>query len=132
MVDINKIVDRAVKNTIHACNLSNLGNMQILEPGFKYIYAHKDTGKLWAAYCTYYTYDWDRTVIHKNIDLIFIISGTKGKLKYTVGSRSDRLYEYKNDRVKQGYVKFQGDIFETYPEIRDTLDKTFLWIELKR
>ena len=132
MVDISKIVNQVELVNLHKRKYS--GIVYDVPSDFKYFCVHPD-GRVWAAYCTYYRYEWDHHQRHKVIDSVILINGspTKG-YKYQVGWVPNRIEHYKNRRVKDGYVQMWGnyDKRENYPEICETIDKILMWMELQR
>ena len=132
MVDIQKIVENA--NFIKSHKTKYLGIVYDVPSDFKYFCIHPD-GRIWAAYCTHYRYEWDHTHRFTNIDTVILINGSPDKgYKYQVGWVPNRIEQYKNRRIKEGYVKMWGnyDKRSNYPEICETIDKILMWMELQR
>jgi len=132
MVDITKIVDQAFLVKRHKTKY--LGIVYDIPSDFKYFCIHPD-GRVWAAYCTYYRYEWDHTQRFPSTDTVILISGSPAKgYKYQVGWVPNRIEHYKNRRVKDGYVQMWGnyDKRENYPEICETIDKILMWMELNK
>ena len=132
MVDITKIVDRALHLNRHRAGMNS--NVYDVPSDFQYFCIHPD-GRVWAAYCTYYRWDWDHTHRFKAIDTVILVNGspTKG-YKYQVSYVPNRIEHYKNRKVKDGYVKMYGnyDKRSNYPEICETIDKILMWMELRK
>jgi len=132
MVDIAKIVDQAFHVKRHKTKY--LGIVYDVPSDFKYFCVHPD-GRVWAAYCTYYRYEWDHNQRHKIIDTVILINGspTKG-YKYQISWVPNRIEHYKNRKVKDGYVALYGtyDKRTNYPEICEMIDQILMWMELRR
>ena len=132
MVDIAKIVDQAFHVKRHKTKY--LGIVYDVPSDFKYFCVHPD-GRVWAAYCTYYRYEWDHHHRHKIIDTVILINGspTKG-YKYQVGWVPNKIHTYKSRRLKDGYVAMYDnyDKRSNYPEICETIDQILMWMELRR
>jgi hypothetical protein len=132
MVDISKIVEQAMHIKKHRTKY--IGHVYDVPSDFKYFCVHSD-GRVWAAYCTYYRYEWDHHHRHKVIDSVILINGspTKG-YKYQVGWVPNKIDSYKSRRLKDGYVAMYGnyDKRSNYPEICETIDQILMWMELRR
>jgi hypothetical protein len=132
MVDITKIVDNAMlaKRAKHVFT-----NYVYDVPGdFKHFCIHPD-GRVWAAYCTYFRYDWDHTKRFAIIDSVILVNGSPDKgYKYQIGWQPNRIDSYKNRKVKAGYIQMWGnyDKRNNYPEICETIDKILMWMELRK
>jgi hypothetical protein len=134
MVDIQKIVERTNFVRLHKKRFS--GIVRDVPSDFRYFCIHPD-GRVWAAYCTYYRYDWDHTHRCLSTDNVIFINGSPDKgYKYQVGCTRapNRIDSYKNRKVKAGYVRMWGnyDKRSNYPEICETIDKILMWMELQR
>jgi hypothetical protein len=131
MIDINKIVEQVMHIKRHRTKY--IGHVYDVPSDFKYFCVHPD-GRVWAAYCTHYRYEWDHNHRHKIIDTVILINGspTKG-YKYQIGWVPNRIEHYKNRKVKDGYVWYRGnDIRDKYPEVCNTIDQVLMWMELRR
>jgi hypothetical protein len=132
MVDIQKIVEQAKFVRLHKSKFS--GIVRDVPSDFKYFCVHPD-GRVWAAYCTYYRYEWDHTHRFPSTDSVIFINGSPSKgYKYQVGWQPNRIDSYKNRKVKAGYIKMWGnyDKRSNYPEICETIDKILMWMELRK
>ena len=132
MININKIVEQAIHVGRHKTKY--IGHVYDVPSDFKYFCVHPD-GRVWAAYCTHYRYEWDHNQRHKVIDSVILINGspTKG-YKYQISWVPNRIEHYKNRKVKDGYVAMYGnyDKRSNYPEICETIDQILMWMELRR
>ena len=132
MVDIQKIVEQAIHVKRHKRQYA--GIVYDIPGDFKYFCVHPD-GRVWAAYCTYYRYEWDHTHRFPSTDTVILINGSPSKgYKYQVGWQPNRLEYYKNRKIKDGFDKMWGnyDKRENYPEICETIDKILMWMELNK
>ncbi len=132
MANIQKIVEQALRAKRAKHVFTNY--VYDVPSDFRYFCVHPD-GRVWAAYCTYFRYDWDHTKRFAVIDSVILVNGDPDKgYKYQVGWAPNRIEHYKNRRVKDGYVKMWGnyDKRNNYPEICETIDKILMWMELRK
>jgi len=131
MVDINKIVEQAIHVNRYKTNY--LGIVRDVPSDFKYFCVHPN-GRIWAAYCTYYRYEWDNNHRHKQIDTVILVHGSPDRgYKYQVGCVPNKIHDYKSRRSRDGYFLYKGnDIRDKYPEVCGTIDKILMWMELNK
>ena len=125
------LLDQAMR-VVERCNRQRLFGLLFDVPSkFEYFLVHP-TGKVWAAYCTYFRYDWDKAHQYPNHELIFLVSGHPEKPRIILGSVGNRLRGYRDRKRRDGFTPFSGNIREQYPEICAKLDQVLTWVELKR
>ena len=132
MVDISKIVEQAMHIKRYRAGMKS--NIHDVPSDFKYFCVHPD-GRIWAAYCTYYRWDWDHTKRFKSIDTVILINGSPDKgYKYQVSYVPNRIENYKNRKVKAGFMQMYSnyDKRSNYPEVCETIDKILMWMELRK
>ena len=131
MVDISKIVNQVELVNLHKHRYS--GFVYDVPSGFKYFCIHPN-GRIWAAYCTYFRYEWDNNHRNKVIDTVILVNGSPDKgYKYQVSWVPNKIHTYKSRRSNDGYTLYKGDdISDKYPEVCDTIDRVLMWMELKR
>jgi hypothetical protein len=131
MIDINKIVNQAIH--VGRYRTKYEGYVYDVPGNFRYFCIHPD-GRIWAAYCTYVRYEWDKQHRNKVIDTAILINGnpTKG-YKYQVSYVPNKIHDYRNRRGRDGFIIYKGDdISDKYPEVCDTINQILMWMELRR
>lgn len=96
----------------------------------KYFYRHHNSNRVWGVYCTYYQRTWALRARPILVDYAILFYGVDNKIRYKVCDDTGRIEEYRQKRIKQGYVEETGNINELYPEIYDKITKSVFWHEL--
>ena len=102
---------------------------------YKWMYAfkHVEKNRIWCVHYTERKYPWATSDWNKLTTEIILISGTPDKLRYKIGTKPSRLYDYRTDKIKQGYEEVDiATVIEQYPEISETINKILFWANLKR